>query len=245
MVFEILPAIDLRFGRVVRLRQGDFTAETRYADDPLAVADRFVDAGASWIHVVDLDGARAGSPEQTATVRAIVDRVGVAARCEVAGGLRSDAAIETAFGTGAARVVLGTAALEDPSFVTRSIERHGRERIVVALDVRGSEAVGGGWAAGAAAVDALDALSRLADAGVATFEVTAIDRDGLLEGPDLALLERCVALDRGAVVASAGISSLADLEAVRGIGCTGAIVGRALYEGRIDLAEAVRTFPGR
>jgi phosphoribosylformimino-5-aminoimidazole carboxamide ribotide isomerase len=239
MVFEILAAIDLRGGRVVRLRQGDFGAETDYADDPLVVADRFVAARVPWIHIVDLDGARSGGPEQTPTIRAIVDRVGPAARCEVAGGLRSDAAVEVAFQAGAARVVLGTAALEDPTFVRRSIDRYGLERIVVALDVRGAVAVGGGWSAGAPSMDALTALSTLADVGVATFEVTAIDRDGLLEGPDLDLLERCVALGRGAIVASAGISSLADLEAVRRIGCIGAIVGRALYEGRIDLAEAV------
>jgi len=239
MVFEIVPAIDLSGGRVVRLRQGDFAAETRYAVDPLAIADSFVAAGASSIHIVDLDGARAGRPEQTPTVRAIVERVGTAARCEVAGGLRSDAAIEAAFRAGAAQVVLGTAALEDSSFVARSIGRYGAARIVVALDVRGTVAVGGGWSAGATSVDALTALATLADVGVATFEVTAIDRDGLLGGPDLVLLERCVALHRGAIVASAGIASIADLEAVRRIGCTGAIVGRALYEGRIDLAEAV------
>ena len=239
MGFEILAAIDLRGGRVVRLRQGDFAAETTYADDPIGVADRFVAAGVSWIHIVDLDGARSGKPEQSTIIRAIVERGGSVARCEIAGGLRSDAAIDAAFQGGAARVVLGTAALEDPSFVTRSIDRHGQERIVVALDVRGSVAVGGGWSDGAPSVDMLTTLSTLADAGVATFEVTAIDRDGLLEGPDLDLLERCVALRRGAIVASAGISSLADLEAVRGIGCTGAIVGRALYEGRFDLAAAV------
>lgn len=236
--FDLLPAIDLRDERVVRLRQGDFARETAYAEDPVAVAESFASAGARWLHVVDLDGAREGRPRQLDAVHSIVAAVGERVRCEVAGGLRSEAAVRAALGVGAARVVVGTAALRDPAFAGRLIERFGCERVVVALDVRDGRAVGEGWRSGAPGVRVDDALAALAAVGVTTFEVTAIERDGLLEGPDTELLGRLVALGRGAIVASGGIGSLDDLRAVRAIGCSGAIVGRALYEGHLDLAAA-------
>jgi phosphoribosylformimino-5-aminoimidazole carboxamide ribotide isomerase len=237
--FELLPAIDLRAGRVVRLRQGDFARETVYDDDPVSVAGRFVEEGADWLHVVDLDGARAGATRQPEAIRAIVAAVGERADCEVAGGLRDEAAVDAAFGVGASRIVVGTAALRDPSFVGRLVARHGAARVAVALDVRGEQAVGEGWREGSSGVDVAEAFGRLADEGVEAFEVTAIERDGLLEGPDLALLGRLVALGRGRVIASAGIASIADLRAVRDLGCVGAIVGRAIYEGRFSVREAI------
>jgi phosphoribosylformimino-5-aminoimidazole carboxamide ribotide isomerase len=237
--FAILPAIDLRGGRVVRLRQGDFSKETSYADDPVAVAVEFAAVGASWLHVVDLDGARSGSPAQSDVIGSIVAAVGGDVRVEAAGGLRTAAALRSAFETGVGRVVLGTAALADPGFAAIAVEDHGPARIVVAIDVRDGLASGHGWEATAPTVDALDAIRRLADAGVMTFEVTAIDRDGLLLGPDLDLLARAVALDRGRIIASAGIASVEDLAAVRAIGCVGAIVGRALYEGQLSLRDAL------
>jgi phosphoribosylformimino-5-aminoimidazole carboxamide ribotide isomerase len=237
--FAILPAIDLRGGRVVRLRQGDFSRETSYADDPIAVGVEFAAAGASWLHVVDLDGARSGSPAQSDAIGSIVAAVGGDVRVEAAGGLRTAAAVRSAFETGVARVVLGTAALADRAFAAVAVEDHGPARIVVAIDVRDGRASGHGWEATAPTVDALDAIRRLADAGVTTFEVTAIDRDGLLLGPDLDLLGRAVALDRGRIIASAGIASVDDLAAVRAIGCVGAIVGRALYEGQVSLRDAL------
>jgi phosphoribosylformimino-5-aminoimidazole carboxamide ribotide isomerase len=241
--FEILPAIDLRGGRVVRLQQGDFGRETAFSSEPAQVALRFADAGARWLHVVDLDGARDGSPAHTAVIREIVDAVGDRVAVEVAGGLRDETVVTSALETGAARVVVGTAALEDARFAARLVAEHGPGRIVVAVDVRRGEAVGHGWAAEAGGQDPAEIITRLADVGVQTFEVTAIERDGLLIGPDLELYERMVAIDRGAMIASAGISTLDDLRAVRSMGCTGAIVGRALYEGRLDLRvalEAVR-----
>lgn len=238
--FELLPAIDLRAGRVVRLAQGDFDRERVYGDDPLAVARAFVQVGARWVHVVDLDGARAGRPVQADVVAAIVAGVGEPARVQVAGGLRTEAAVAAAFGTGASRVVVGTAALRDQGFAAALVERHGAGRIVVALDVRDGMAIGEGWRQGAPGAQAEDALVRLADVGVRHFAVTSIDRDGLLEGPDLDLLGRLVGLGRGEVIASGGVSSIADLEAVRALGCSGAIVGRALYEGRLDLCEALQ-----
>jgi len=237
--FDLMPAIDLRGGRVVRLRQGDFACETSYSDDPLAVAESFADSGSTWLHIVDLDGARAGQPVQIDVVEAIVERVGEPVRCEVAGGLRTDSAIDRALAAGAARAVVGTAALRDPSFAARLVERHGADRIAAAIDVRDGLALGDGWRPGSSGVSAEQAIEQLADAGVTTFEVTAIDRDGLLGGPDLGLLERAIGLGRGAIVASGGIGSVEDLVAARDLGCSGAIVGRALYEGRFTVAEAI------
>ena len=237
--FEVMPAIDLRGGRVVRLRQGDFGRETAYAADPVDVAVGFALAGARWIHVVDLDGARTGLPAHRRVIAAIVGAVGELTRVEVAGGLRDEHAVADALAGGAARVVIGTTALEDPAFAGRVVAAHGAGRVAVAIDVRDGSAVGHGWTLGAATVDAAVAIERLADVGVETFEVTAIDHDGLLAGPDRALYERVVGLGLGAVIGSGGISTVDDLRALRGIGCAGAIIGRALYDGRFSLVEAI------
>jgi phosphoribosylformimino-5-aminoimidazole carboxamide ribotide isomerase len=235
--FEILPAIDLRGGRVVRLRQGDFARETVYSDDPVAVARGFADDGARWLHVVDLDGARVGEPINGAVVRAIVAAVGERMRVEVAGGLRTAESVAAVLDLGAARAVVGTAALRDPSFSGGLVTSHGADRVAVAIDVRDGLAVGHGWMEGSEGIEAGEALSRLSDVGVSTFEVTAIERDGLLGGPDLALYERLVALDAGLIIASGGIATLDDLRAVQDLGCTGAIVGRALLDGSLALRE--------
>jgi phosphoribosylformimino-5-aminoimidazole carboxamide ribotide isomerase len=238
--WDILPAIDLRGGRVVRLEQGDFARETAFSDDPVATARAFADAGARWLHVVDLDGARTGTPGHADVVAGIVRAVGDRLAVEVAGGLRSEAAIDAVLAAGAARAVIGTAALRNPSVAGRAVDRHGAVRIAVALDVREGVAVGHGWMPGAGdGVPVEDALAALADVGVTTFEVTAIERDGLLGGPDLPLYERLVALDRGAIIASAGVASVEDLRALRAIGCAGAIIGRALYDGRLTLEAAL------
>jgi phosphoribosylformimino-5-aminoimidazole carboxamide ribotide isomerase len=237
--FDILPAIDLRGGRVVRLQQGDFERETAFSDDPVAVARSFADAGARWLHVVDLDGARTGEPVHTAVIRALVDAVGERVAVEVAGGLRTLESVATVFRVGTARAVVGTAALRDPAFVGRLVATHGPERIAVALDVRDGLALGEGWRAGAAGIRAEDALVALVDQGVTTFEATAIDRDGLLGGPDLDLLGRLVEIGRGSVIASGGVASVGDIRALRELGCAGAIVGSALYERRLDLARAI------
>ncbi len=239
---DLLPAIDLRGGRVVRLEQGDFGRETAFSDDPVSVALEFVAAGARWLHVVDLDGARTGRPVHRALITAIVAAVGDQAQVEVAGGLRTVDAVATALATGAARAVVGTAAIRDPGFAGRLVATHGPGRIAAAIDVRDGAAVGDAWATGSpsvARVDAAQAIARLADAGVTTFEVTAIERDGLLSGPDVALYERMVTLDRGTIIASAGIATVDHLRAVRDLGCGGAIVGRALYDGSLDLAKAI------
>jgi phosphoribosylformimino-5-aminoimidazole carboxamide ribotide isomerase len=241
--FEILPAIDLRGGQVVRLRRGDFADEDVFSTSPGEVAVRFAEAGARWLHIVDLDGAREGGRRQTeevAAIRRAVVSLPTPPRLQVAGGLRSIAAIDACLETGADRIVVGTAALTDPALVRRAIERHGPERIAVALDVRDGLAVGHGWVAGATGVPVADALTGLTGLGVTTFVVTAIARDGLLGGPDLELLAACVAGTSSAVIASGGVTSLEDLRAVRALGCSGAIVGRSVYEGRLNLGPALR-----
>ena len=235
--FDILAAIDLRGGRVVRLRQGDFARETAYSDDPIAVALGFADAGARWIHVVDLDAAREGRRAHTAVVRSIVQAVGDRCAVEVAGGLRSPEAVAAVLDGGARRAVVGTAALRDPSFAGRLITDHGAHRVAVALDVRDGLAVGQAWVPGADGVAVEGAISALAERGVTTFEVTAIARDGTLAGPDLHLYRGLLGLDLGSIIASGGVGSAADIEAIRELGCAGAIVGRALYDGRIRPTE--------
>lgn len=237
--FDIIPAIDLRAGRVVRLEEGDFGRERIYRDNPAEVASGFGAAGAMWIHVVDLDGARAGERRQTAAIAAIRRVLGSAVRLQVGGGLRSAEAVAETLAAGADRVVLGTAALDDPRMVRRAIDDHGVDRIAVALDIRDGIAVGHGWVATGAGRPLEVVVQELDAAGVGTFVVTAVDRDGLLGGPDLALLGRVHGLTDAAIVASGGIATIEDLVATRAIGCRGAIIGRALYEGRIELTAAI------
>jgi phosphoribosylformimino-5-aminoimidazole carboxamide ribotide isomerase len=241
--FELLPAIDLRGGQVVRLSEGDFGRETIYSIDPTELARGFAAAGADWLHIVDLDGARDGARRQTDVITQIVAAAGNL-KCEVAGGLRDVPSVDAALAAGASRVVIGTAALRDPSFVETLVTRYGAERVAVALDVRDGLAVGQGWVPGATGVPATEALTTLAERGATTFIVTAIERDGLLNGPNLDLLGTMVQLRRGNIIASAGVSSLGDLLAVRTLGCSGAIVGRAIYEGRLDFDEAVGLVAG-
>ena len=234
--FEVIPAIDLRGGRVVRLRQGDFAAETAYADDPVAVARRWATAGARRLHLVDLDGARLGRPAQLAAVGAIVLAVGEGVRCQVGGGLRDAAAVAAALATGADRAIIGTAALTTPDLLEAVVERHGVEAIAVALDVRDGRALGDGWGKGSAALPVGAVLAGAEARGVRRFVVTAIARDGLLGGPDLGLLAGVRAGTGAALIASGGITRGEDLDAVAVLGYEAVIVGRALYEGTLDPA---------
>ncbi len=235
---ELIPAIDLQGGRVVRLRQGDFGRVTEFGDDPVAWARRWAREGARRVHVVDLDGARSGRPVQSESVTRIAREAGIA--CQVAGGLRDEAAVAAALGSGAERVVLGTALLAAPALAAQLVAAHGADRIVAAHDVREGRAVGEGWRAGGPARPATDALAQLRSAGVTTFVVTAIARDGLLAGPDLALLRTLRdSAAEAAIIASGGVTSLDDVRALAAEGFAGAIVGRALYEGRLSLPAAL------
>lgn len=237
--FNLIPAIDLRAGRVVRLRQGDFARETAYGGDPVAVAVAFVDGGARWLHVVDLDGARAGRPVQADVIGRIVTALGDRASVEVAGGLRTVAEVAASLAAGASRAVVGTSAIAESDFARRLVDTHGPERVGVALDVRNGSAVGHAWAQGTAGVPVADAIVKLAAQGVRWFEVTAIDRDGTLDGPDIDLLRLALSAGPVQVIASGGIATVADLAGVRALGCAGAIVGRALYDGTLDLGSAL------
>ena len=238
--FEVYPAIDLRAGRVVRLVEGDFDQETSYSDDPVAVAVEFAAAGARWIHIVDLDAARTGERRESGLIAAMARAVGREVHCQVGGGIRDLEDARVLLEAGIQRLVVGTAALRSPAFARRLIAEFGAAHVAVAIDVREGVARGEGWRSSGDGYDPDEALESLAAAGVTTFVVTAIDRDGRLEGPDLELLRRLVGLERGKVIASGGVSSLDDLQAVRRIGCAGAIVGKAVYEGRLDLGEAIR-----
>jgi len=238
MTFEPIPAIDLLGGRVVRLSQGDYDRVTAYDDDPVRVAAGWAEAGATRIHLVDLDGARSGRPVQAETVRRIVRSVGVP--CQVAGGLRDADAVAAVLDAGAQRAILGSAFVREPALAGRLVARHGAAAIVAAIDVRDGTALGDGWVPGAAGTPAVALATRLAGEGVGVLAVTAIARDGLLEGPDLALLaEIAAAAPEAAVIASAGVASLDDIRTLARLGYAGAILGRALYERRFGLPDAL------
>ncbi len=229
----VIPAIDLRAGRCVRLVQGDFARETVYGDDPVAVARHWAERGAVWLHVVDLDGARAGHLVQLALIADIVRAVpGVAV--QVGGGVRSPAAIEQLLDVGVARVVLGTVALERPELVAEAIARFGAERIVVAIDSRDGWVATRGWET-VEPVRAEEVAQRMVTEGVRRILATDIARDGTLTQPNLELMARMAATG-ALVIASGGVSRREDLVALAGIpGVEAAIVGRALYEGRLRL----------
>ncbi len=235
-----MPAIDLRGGHCVRLHQGDFAAETVYDADPVRVARSFEAAGARWIHVVDLDAARTGRPEHLAAIRAIAHAV--SCRVEAGGGVRSVAAATALLDAGVARVVVGTAAIEAPELVD-DLAREFPGRIVVGLDARGRDVATRGWLAGSG-TDLVDAARRFEGAALAALVVTEIGRDGTMDGPDLAQLGAVLEAVATPVVASGGVGTLDDLRALQGLraggrGLAGAIVGRALYEGRFSLDAAV------
>ncbi|GAC1533611.1 MAG: 1-(5-phosphoribosyl)-5-[(5-phosphoribosylamino) methylideneamino]imidazole-4-carboxamide isomerase [Acidimicrobiales bacterium] len=240
---ELYPAIDLRGGRCVRLRQGDYGDETVYGDDPVAVATSFAAAGVRWIHVVDLDAARTGEPtnrDVVGTITAAVSPGGVTVQS--GGGVRSRAAAEALWDAGVTRVVLGTAAVEDPDLVVE-LARSRPGGVAVGIDTRDGEVAVRGWVSGSGVTTA-DVLARLGDAGAAAVIVTDIGRDGMLVGPDLAGLGAVLAWTDLDVIASGGVGSVADVEALAalragGRGLAGAIVGKAIYEGRLSVREAV------
>jgi phosphoribosylformimino-5-aminoimidazole carboxamide ribotide isomerase len=238
--FELIPAIDLLGGQCVRLAQGRYDAATIYDADPAAAARRFAAHAVPRLHVVDLDGARAGRPVSTEAIRAIAAAVGKIP-VQLGGGLRDVAAVEAAFASGVQRVVLGTAALRDPDLV-RAAARQFPGRIAVGLDaVDGRVAVEGWLAAGEAT--ALEVAKRFEDAGVAAIVHTDISRDGMLAGPNLEASAELADSVTIPVIVSGGVSSEDDLVAAArqaGRGIAGAIVGRALYTGAIDLGSALR-----
>lgn len=237
---ELLPAVDVRAGQAVRLVHGESGTETSYGD-PLQAALTWQRAGATWLHLVDLDAAF-GTGDNRQRIGEVVRAMEI--RVELSGGIRDDASLAAALATGCTRVNLGTAALESPEWVARVIAEHG-DRIAVGLDVRGTTLRGRGWTRDGG--DLFETLERLDREGCARYVVTDINKDGTLQGPNLELLRKvCAATDRP-VVASGGVSSLEDLRALAGLvpeGVEGAIVGKALYAGAFTLQEALAVVAG-
>ena len=230
----VIPAIDLRGGRAVRLRRGDPSEETAYDEDPVAVAKRFQEEGARRLHAIDLDAAL-GEGDNRDTIMNICRNVVVPV--QVGGGIRSEADVKAVCDGGAARAILGTAAAADVSFVGRIIEEFA-ERVVVAVDVRGGRVMTNGWREeGPELEPTIAALNR---AGAPRYLVTAIARDGTLEGPDLTLYRQVLSLTDRPVIASGGVRNADDVWALRDLGCEAAVTGKALYERTLKLSQVTR-----
>lgn len=239
----LYPAIDIRGGHAVRLTQGDYDRETVYDADPVDAAMRWANEGADFLHVVDLDGAKAGESRNLDAIQ----RIAAAVECsiQVGGGLRDAAAVAAILEAGAQRAVIGTAALRDPEFLQKTIDVHG-ERIVVSVDARDGKVSLAGWTE-TGDVDVIDAVSDLSERGVGRFLCTAIEVDGTMEGPAVGELKRIAAATDAQVIASGGVGNLSDLEALSDEAVPnieGVIVGRALYEGRFSVAEGIAALKG-
>jgi phosphoribosylformimino-5-aminoimidazole carboxamide ribotide isomerase len=230
----VIPAIDLRGGRAVRLVQGDPENETAYSTDPVEVAVRFQEEGARRLHVVDLDAAFAEGDN-----RPVVAEIcrSVQVPVQVGGGMRSPETIEHVLAAGAARAILGTAAATDPTFVRRAVEEHA-EAIVVAVDVRAGRVMVRGWQEEGPAIE--KAIPALDDAGAPRYLVTSIARDGTLRGPDMTLYEDIRRLTERPIIASGGVRDADDVWALRDLGCEAAVAGKALYEKTLKLSQVIR-----
>ena len=233
----VFPAIDLKDGRCVRLRQGDMAAETVYSNDVPAVARQWQQSGASWIHVVDLNGAVGGEPKNLAQIESVLNTVSV--KVQVGGGIRTIETVRQYLQAGVARVVLGTAAITDRQFLEQACREFPRQ-IVLGLDARDGRVAVKGWTA-VSDVKAIDLLQELSGCAIAAVVYTDIARDGMLSGPNLSALQEVAEMSSFPVIASGGISRVEDLVAVRSLGprIEGAIVGKALYDGKLDYRAAV------
>lgn len=237
---QIIPAIDIRGGRCVRLRHGDYAQETVFSDDPVAVAKRWQSQGAQRLHVVDLDGAREGRPVNQESLRAVIKAVGVPV--QVGGGIRDIATINSYLEAGADRVALGTAAVKDQTTLINSVTLF-RDRIIVGVDARDGLAAVEGWTE-TSSVRATELVRQLSEFGVSRIFYTDIGRDGVLSGPNFPAIQEIVEHAAGlpapmAVIASGGISEIEHLKRLRAIGVEGAIIGTALYTGAISLVDAL------
>jgi phosphoribosylformimino-5-aminoimidazole carboxamide ribotide isomerase len=232
----ILPAIDLRGGQCVRLRQGDYSQETVFGSDPVAMAQRWVAQGASFLHLVDLDGAKAGRPMNGESIRRIVAACGVP--CQLGGGLRTDKDIAEALGWGVTRIIIGTQALKDIAWFEAVCHRH-PGKIVLGIDARNGQVATEGWLE-TSKRSALDLARQCADWLLAAIVYTDISRDGMLEGPNYDALAEMARTVSWPVIASGGVTTLADIKRLAQLNLAGCIIGRALYEGRLNLKEAIR-----
>lgn len=237
--FIVYPAIDLRDGKVVRLQQGKGDRQTVYGDDPAKTAKEWIQQGASWLHVVNLNGAFGEDTAENESAIKLIAAVGAGKiKIQVGGGLRTADQIQEAFNLGVSRVVLGTAVIEDPEFGEQVLAEFGGERITFGFDAVGQELMSQGWQSGSG-VDMLDLAKRLAGAGAKTLIYTNILKDGMQTGVDLENTKQLADQTGLAVIASGGTASLADIAQVRTAGLAGVIVGRALYEGVFTLKEAL------
>ena len=235
-MFCLLPSIDLRRGRVVRLSQGDSQRETVYGDDPLGIAGRFADEGAEWLHLVDLDRAF-GEGDNAELIENVVAGLQGRLRVQVGGGFRTLDAVARMLEAGADRVVIGTAAVRSPELIPAALARAGAERLAVGIDARAGMVAIRGWREETRErVD--DVAGRVISQGIRTLVYTDVARDGMLQGPDIAGTAALQALGAD-VIASGGVASLDDLRRLRDAGLAGAIVGRAIYEGRLTVRDAV------
>ncbi len=231
----IFPAIDLRGGKCVRLIQGDFDKETVYSDDPAATALKWQAMGAKFLHVVDLDGARAGSPQNLDAIKSILDAVNIP--IEVGGGIRTLDDVEKLLTLGVRRVILGSVAVENISLVAAAVKRFG-DRIVVGIDARGGFVAVHGWEKSSNVT--VDKLAReIVAAGVQTIIYTDISKDGMLSGVNASTFAKLQKSSGASVVASGGVRSLEDIQALKAAGVAGVIVGKAIYTGSLDLAAAI------
>jgi len=235
-VFTLYPAVDIKDGRAVRLTQGRAEEQTVYDEDPVAAARRFADAGSDWLHVVDLDAAFTGEPRNRHLIEQIVEATGC--RVQASGGIRSLADVQASLRYGAERVVIGTMALTDPGFVAAVLDAVG-PRIAVGLDARGEVLQARGWTEEAG--DLFDAIDRFSRLGVPRFVYTDVARDGMLQGPNVEMLQRVADATTAMVTASGGVASLEDLDRLRGCHdrVDGVIVGKALYSGAFGLDDAL------
>lgn len=233
---EVIPAIDLRGGRCVRLFQGDYARETVYSDDPVEVALRWQEMGAVRLHVVDLDGAAQGEPVNLEVVASIAGSIWTP--LQLGGGIRSIETIERAIAMGAGRVVLGTSAVADPGLVESACQRFGPDALIVGVDARDGLVATRGWHE-SSDVTAIDLVHQMAALGVRRFVYTDISRDGTMTSPNFQAVEELMNGAGFAVIASGGVSTIDHLRQLAALGVEGAIVGKALYEGAIDLREAI------
>ena len=234
---DVIPAIDLRGGRCVRLYQGDYAQEEVFGTDPVALALRWQEEGATFLHVVDLDGAASGEPANLDAIRAIVEAVNVPV--EVGGGIRDMKKADTLAEYGVSRLVLGTAAVENPDFLAAMLERYGAERVAVSVDARDGWAAVRGWLQ-SSHIRALDLMQQMAAIGVSCLEYTDISRDGTLTEPNFEGVMEAVNNVSAHIIAAGGIANARHLERLAGLGVDGAIVGTALYTGAVDLREALQ-----
>jgi phosphoribosylformimino-5-aminoimidazole carboxamide ribotide isomerase len=236
----VIPALDLRGGRCVRLRQGDYAQETVFHDDPVAVAKSFVGAGAGYLHLVDLDGAKEGRPVHLETIRIIVGAAGVP--CELGGGLRADADLDAAFQAGVDRVIIGTQALKRPDWFVRMVECY-PGKIALGLDAKNGRVATDGWLE-VSSLAATEVARRWQDLPLAAVIYTDISRDGMMSGPNLPALAEMAAATHLPVIASGGVTTIDDLRSLRQLPLAGCIIGRALYEGTLNLKEAIGLVSG-